>query len=77
MAKRPSSMEPSHPYYPLGVEIVGYVANDHSVPVLLAIFAAGCATIFAVTLAVVRRVQPSLRASDQITVLWFVLSSHS
>ncbi|GME33244.1 ebp domain-containing protein [Neofusicoccum parvum] len=37
---------PSHPYYPLDVEIPGYLANDYSVPELLAIFAAGCFYVY-------------------------------
>ncbi|KAI9818587.1 MAG: hypothetical protein M1832_004360 [Thelocarpon impressellum] len=62
-----------HPYYPVGIEVIGYLANEYSVPVLLATFAAGCAAIFAVALLGVQVVRPGLRGSEKATVLWFVL----
>lgn len=65
---------PSHPYYPLDVEIPGYLANDYSVSELLAIFAAGCAGIFLVTYLVAKKIRPTLRSSDLLQIMWFVLS---
>ncbi|KAF2087060.1 Emopamil-binding protein [Saccharata proteae CBS 121410] len=65
---------PPHPYYPLEVEIIGYLANDWTVPALLASFAAGCALIFGVTYVLVKRTRPQLPATELLTILWFVLS---
>jgi len=64
---------PPHPYYPLEVEIVGYLANDWSVPTLLAVFATGCAGIFSITYAIVKRYRPHLPIGELLTILWFVL----
>lgn len=65
---------PPHPYYPLEAEIVGYLANEWSVPMLLASFAAGCAVIFATTDTIVKRIHPRLPRSELWTINWFVLS---
>ena len=73
MAKGSSLKEPLHPYYPLEVEIVGYLANEYDVPTLLASFAGGCVLIFAVTLAIVTRLHSGLRGADKATILWFTL----
>ncbi|KAF2143318.1 uncharacterized protein K452DRAFT_225394 [Aplosporella prunicola CBS 121167] len=63
----------NHPYYPLEVEIVGYLANDWTVPHLLGAFATGCAVIFAATYLVTKRVRPALPTSELLTIMWFVL----
>ncbi|KZF24081.1 EBP domain-containing protein [Xylona heveae TC161] len=65
---------PVHPYYPLEIQIVGYVANQLSVPHLLVSFAAGCAAIFSITTVIVTKIRPHLPRSELLTVLWFVLS---
>ncbi|KAI9840230.1 MAG: hypothetical protein M1838_004151 [Thelocarpon superellum] len=62
-----------HPYHPLGIEIVGYLANEYSVPRLLTLFAVGCAVILGGTLGVMRRAHPTLAGTEQAAVLWFVL----
>jgi cholestenol delta-isomerase len=63
-----------HPYYPLDVEITGYLANEWGVLKLLLTFAAGCAAIFYATHVVVKRIQPTISNSELFTVMWFVLS---
>ncbi|KAK4697641.1 cholestenol Delta-isomerase, partial [Lecanoromycetidae sp. Uapishka_2] len=66
-----------HPFYPLGADIVGYIANKWSVPTLLGVFAAGWVVILGGTLAMVRRHNPGLPGRDKATLLWFVLSYFS
>ncbi|KAB2577700.1 3-beta-hydroxysteroid-Delta(8),Delta(7)-isomerase [Lasiodiplodia theobromae] len=63
---------PSHPYYPLEVDITGYLANAYTVPQLLASFAAGCAVVFLVTYLVAKKIRPTLRGSELLQILWFV-----
>jgi len=65
-----------HPYYPLEVEIAGYLANDQGVVSLLAQFFGGCAVLFFATYLVVKRFHPNLPKSELITVMWFVLSEY-
>lgn len=65
-----------HPFYPLGTEVVGYLANDWSVPSLLGLFAGGWAVILAVTLALVKRRNPQLPGWEKATILWFVLCKY-
>lgn len=65
---------PPHPYYPLEVEITGYLANEWSVPVLLGIFFAGCAILFSSTYIVIKRVHPTMPRGEMWAVMWFVLS---
>ena len=64
---------PVHPYYPLGIEVVGYLANEYSVPLLLGLFAGGCAAVFGLTWVIVERIHPNLRSSEKATILWFIL----
>jgi cholestenol Delta-isomerase len=70
---------PLHPYYPEGVPLSGsaFVRNAWDVSHLISAFGAGWAVILGVTLIVVRKVNPRLKASDQALVLWFVLSESS
>jgi len=62
-----------HPFYPIETEIVGYLANEWSVPTLLGVFAAGWAVILAATLAVVKRHNPTLPSGEKAVILWFIL----
>ncbi|KAI9838106.1 MAG: hypothetical protein M1819_006262 [Sarea resinae] len=63
----------THPYYPVEVEIVGYLANEWPVPLLLSLFGGGCGLVFALTLLIVRKVHPGLPAKEKLAILWFVL----
>ena len=63
-----------HPFYPLEANVVGYLANEYSVPVLLGTFAAGCIVILGSTLALVRRQNAVLSHGDKAAILWNVLS---
>ena len=70
----PHELKPVHPFYPLGVEIVNYLANDKDVLQLLTTFAIGCAVILSITWLAASRIAPQLRATDKFAVLWFTLS---
>ena len=61
----------SHPYYPAGVAIPGYVANSLSTPVLLVSFFTGIAAILTTTYLLVTRIRPSISRPDIIAALWF------
>ncbi|GAM91645.1 hypothetical protein ANO11243_096970 [Dothideomycetidae sp. 11243] len=63
-----------HPYYPIGVPIAGYLANESSVPYLLGVFAAGCAVIFSGAYVVTKSLRPRISTGELLTVMWFVLS---
>jgi hypothetical protein len=69
--------EPTHPYYPPGVSIPAYAANEAPVPVLLA--ALGGTLGFAVLGAalVARKFNPGLSASGLAVFCWFVMSKRS
>ncbi|OJD34577.1 ebp domain-containing protein [Diplodia corticola] len=62
--------DPLHPYYPLEVEIAGYLANEYTMVQLLASFAAGCAIVFMVTFLVAKKIRPTLRGSEILQILW-------
>lgn len=64
---------PLHQYYPTEIEVLGYIANTMSVPMLLASFSGGCAAIFSITYLIVKRVRPSISNGELATILWFVL----
>lgn len=62
-----------HPYYPIEVEIASYLANEWSVPVLLAAFGSVCATVLLVAQIVVDKLHPNLRLAEKATIWWFIL----
>lgn len=66
--------KPLHPFYPLGVEVVNYLANDKDVLQLLTSFAIGCAGILSLAWFAASKCAPQLRAVDKLVVLWFTLS---
>ncbi|MCJ1387380.1 hypothetical protein MMC18_000223 [Xylographa bjoerkii] len=63
-----------HPFYPLEAEIVGYLANEQSVPVLLGLFALGCVGIYGITQGLVRRYNPGLSGWERAAICWFIIS---
>jgi cholestenol delta-isomerase len=63
-----------HPFYPLDAEVVGYLANEYSVPVLLGTFAVGCMVILSATSTLIGRNSPILSSGDRWAILWNVLS---
>lgn len=64
-----------HPYYPLEVEIIGYLANEWSVVTLLSIFTAGIVALLGVTRVVAKKIQPSIADTELLCVMWFVLTA--
>jgi len=65
---------PLHPYYPLEVEIIGYLANEWSVPLLLGVFAALLVVLLGGTRVIAKMVQPHIQDSELLCVMWFVMS---
>lgn len=65
---------PPHPFYPVEANIVGYLANEATVPQLLGAFGAGCVVVLGITLALVKGHNPNLPAKEKAAVLWNVLS---
>ncbi|OQV06014.1 hypothetical protein CLAIMM_10657 [Cladophialophora immunda] len=63
-----------HPFYPAGVEIINFSANDKNVVQLLAIFGIGCAVILSAAWFTTSSFAPRLKATEKWTVLWFCLS---
>jgi hypothetical protein len=66
--------ETSHPYYPIGVEIAGYLANDKDTMTLFGVALTGLAVICGTTWTIASRVSPGLRTGDKLTILWFMSS---
>lgn len=67
-------MTPLHPYYPLGVELPGYVANVNSLPSLLGQFALLWAAVMGVSWLTIGRFRPSSSIADRLAFVWFCLS---
>ena len=62
-----------HPYYPVEVELLHYVANDYTVIQLLSSFAAGCIAILGLTRYLSLSVRPTMSVAELSTIMWFVL----
>ncbi|OQD72383.1 hypothetical protein PENDEC_c021G00840 [Penicillium decumbens] len=56
----------AHPYYPLDLEIVGYLTNEWDTLTLVSIFASGCTAIFLATYVLVMKVHPKISNSGCI-----------
>lgn len=63
-----------HPYLPLDAVINGYTANEWSVPALLGVFFGTCAALFTATYFIAKSINPKLRRTELVTIMWFVLS---
>ncbi|GAP87411.1 putative emopamil binding protein [Rosellinia necatrix] len=64
---------PLHPYYPLGVEIPGFVAKVLTTQEILTIFTTTCLAILVPAWLYTRYTRHDLPASEVFVVLWFVL----
>jgi cholestenol Delta-isomerase len=63
----------SHPYYPLGIDIPHYVANDTPVPILLASLAGMLGSVLLAARTLALRFNPGLTMGQLLVVCWFVL----
>jgi cholestenol Delta-isomerase len=63
----------SHPYYPLDLELEGYLPNEWSPVILVAGLTKIIAILFYLTYWTARRWNPSLAATDIGVVMWFIL----
>jgi hypothetical protein len=66
----------THPYYPVDIEISGYVANEWPFWTLLVVLCSACAFVLALARGVTRYLRPDLPSSEVLTVLWFILCEH-
>ncbi|KAK8012002.1 hypothetical protein PG989_000262 [Apiospora arundinis] len=64
---------PDHPFYPLGIALPGYIANEMSTIQILCIFAATCGSVMLPTLLAINRKRPDLPKRELSTAMWFVL----
>lgn len=65
-----------HPFYPPGVELVGYVANDWSMEAIFGVFGGALCMLYAATRALSKYVNPRLASRDQVLAVWFVLCAY-
>lgn len=63
-----------NPYYPVGVDILNYAANEWSVPKLLTAFFGTCFALITATYFVTKATQPTIRRGELYTIMWFVIS---
>jgi len=66
---------PLHPFYPVDVKLEDYLANDRSVPLMLAAFAGLNAVVLGLTWVVCKATNPRLSTRELTLVMWFVFSS--
>ncbi|KAK6823570.1 hypothetical protein PG995_006312 [Apiospora arundinis] len=64
---------PDHPFYPLGIALPGYIANEMSTIQILCISAATCGSVMLPTLLAINRKRPELPKRELSTAMWFVL----
>ncbi|KAL4939371.1 hypothetical protein BDV06DRAFT_231101 [Aspergillus oleicola] len=62
-----------HSYYPVGVDIPNYVANDLSTPSLLGIFVVVGSIVLVTSTSVAKYVNPRISKVELVTVFWFAL----
>ncbi|KAI0969418.1 Emopamil binding protein-domain-containing protein [Xylaria arbuscula] len=67
--------EPTHPYYPPGVGIPAYAANEAPVPVLLAALAGTLGFTVLSAALVARKLNPRLGASGLAVFCWFLMNT--
>ncbi|KAJ5213103.1 hypothetical protein N7449_000272 [Penicillium cf. viridicatum] len=67
---------PDHPFYPPGLNAIGYAANTMSIPALLGAFAIATVGIIAFSSFVLKTIKPSISRTDKILVGWFIFSGY-
>ena len=70
----PESLLFAHPYYPIGVEITNYVANDTDYITLLTLFGVGWLVILTLTWILTSTFCPRVKKLDKWVILWWVLT---
>ncbi|KAJ5528615.1 hypothetical protein N7527_002008 [Penicillium freii] len=65
---------PEHPFYPPGLNAIGYSANTMSIPALLGVFTIATVGIIGVSSFVLKTIKPSISRADKIMVGWFIFS---
>ena len=65
------SAKPTLSYYPLDVEIVGYVPNSWELSSLLITFNLGITAILGTAFVAVKLARPNITSSDLAASLWF------
>lgn len=65
---------PDHPFYPPGLNAIGYAANTMSIPALLGVFAIATVGIIGFSSFVLKTIKPSIPRADKILVGWFIFS---
>ena len=73
-ATMPESLLSAHPYYPVGVEIANFVANDTDFITLLTQFGAGWVVILSLTWVATSKFCPKVQKLDKWIILWWVLT---
>lgn len=73
----PSAIEavPPHPFYPVGIEIANYTANDRDVLTMVTTFLGGWVVILGLTWLVAGQLAPQVKRLDKLILIWFVLST--
>ena len=64
----------AHPFYPVDVELDGYLANQRSAFHMVCMFLVAAVAVLCLTSALILRSFSGLRRSDKLAVEWFVLS---
>ena len=62
-----------HPYFPIGIDLPGYIANTIPALLLVECFVSGVAVIFLATYLVVKHARPNISNGKLATTMWFVL----
>lgn len=62
-----------HPYYPLDITVIGYVANDMGRVKILGIFGSGLLIVGGGTFFLCNAINPGLRKRDRWLAVWFAL----
>jgi len=63
-----------HPYYPLGVELAGYIANDLSVPGMVVGFGLGCGLLAMTARYLAKSYRPYISTVDVSALMWFIVT---
>jgi cholestenol delta-isomerase len=66
-------MNPSHSYYPVGVEIPNYVPNEWSTLALVSTFAVTCVIVLGTAKHLATKANPGIAISELSKALWSTL----
>lgn len=73
----PIATKPTHPFFPVGIEVANYLANDRDVLTMVGSFLGAWVVLLGFTWLAAGVLSPRMKKLDKLILIWFTLSKNS